>query len=309
VNRAERLARRPVGLRALQGFAEIMRRGSATAAGQALGLSQPGISRLIAQLEREIGFELFYRDKGRLIPTNDALQLAGEVELALAGVARVHSLIDDIGCFNTGELRLIAPPSFVEGIVPDIAAAFLKRLPRVRLSIDSRSIATTKAMLATRVVDCAFIKLPIEHPELVGETVVSSGSVCVLHEDNPLARHPLLTPALLSGAPFIMLGTGSAYGNELRQMFRDCGGSPYIVAESHTVSAACALAARGIGVAVLNELLAKTYLRAPLVARPFNPSIRHDYALVTSARSAPSRLVEEFRSEVRTYFGNISSIA
>lgn len=44
--------------------------GSATAAAGRKGLTQPAVSRLIAQLEQDVGFELFYREKGRLTPPN-----------------------------------------------------------------------------------------------------------------------------------------------------------------------------------------------------------------------------------------------
>src|SRR5690242_16206591 len=103
-------------LRALETFAEIVRSGSATAAGRNLGMAQPAVSRLLAQLEAEVGFELFYRDRGRLVPTKDALTLAEEVGLALTGFARIDSLIRDIAASATGELRVVAPPSFSEGI-------------------------------------------------------------------------------------------------------------------------------------------------------------------------------------------------
>lgn len=56
-------------MRGLESFREIMRMGSATAAARQLGLSQPAVSRLIAQLERELGFKVFHRVKGRLVPT------------------------------------------------------------------------------------------------------------------------------------------------------------------------------------------------------------------------------------------------
>lgn len=90
---AVRDLRDAISLRALHSFVEIIRSGSATAAGQRLGMTQPAVSRMIAQLEQRVGFELFYRDRGRLVPTKDALLLAEEVDLALAGLDRVTALV------------------------------------------------------------------------------------------------------------------------------------------------------------------------------------------------------------------------
>lgn len=293
---------RRLGLSALTAFSEIMRTGSVTGAARVLGLSQPAISRLIARMERDIGFELFYRDKGRLVPTQDGLMLADEVELALAGIARVQGLVRDISTHSVGEIRLIAPPSFASGILPGLIAAFKRRHPRVRFSIDSRSIPTTKVMLATRVVDCAFMRLPLERDDFVAETIVSSGSVCVLHQDNPLAALSVLDPASVGDEPIITLGATSVFGRQIDQAFRDRGRRQDVAVECHTTSAACGLVGAGIGVAILNELLVKPYVHPPLVVRPFEPNFRHDYAFVVSGQSKLSRLIEEFRDEARRYF-------
>lgn len=292
------------GLTALQSFAEVMRTGSATGAGRALGLSQPAISRIIAQLENEVGFELFYRDKSRLVPTKDAVTLAEEVELALAGVERVRGLAKDIATHAVGEIRVIAPPSFAEGVLPAIISTFMQRFPSVRVAIDSRSIATTKTMLATRVVDCAFMRLPLDRSDLSAEVLVRSGTVCVFHRSNELASLESINPENLRDVPVVSLGINTSHGRRLEEIFRSVNLRQRIVAECHTTSAACALAREGIGVAILNELLARAYLRKPLVMRPFEPSFIHEYAFVTSSQSQPSRLLQEFREIAIRHFQN-----
>src|SRR3546814_18573668 len=77
--------------------------------------------------------------------------------------------------------------------------------------------------------------------------------------------------------------------------------SPVVAVETHTHGSACALAARGNGMAILNELLVKPYLHKPLVTRPFEPPITHEYAFAVSNVSRPSRLTQEFRNEVKAY--------
>jgi DNA-binding transcriptional LysR family regulator len=306
MNRTARIARDAIGLRALRSFAEIIRTGSATAAGRNLGMTQPAVSRIIAQLETTVGFELFYRDRGRLVPTKDALLLAEEVELALAGLQRVDSLVRDIAISATGELRVVAPPSFSEGLLPDMVAAFVARNPGVRFNLDSRSVDTTKAMIATRVADCGFMKLPIDEPDLEAETLIASGSVCVMPDTHPLAGHTSLCPTDLHGHPLILLGAGRQWRAQIDQAFAQYLLRPTVAVETHTHGSACALATRGMGIAIVNALLARSYIRSPLIACPFEPPIRHEYAFVTSALSHPSRLTLEFREEARRYLSEFS---
>lgn len=294
--------KRDVDLRALRIFAAIVRHGTVTAAGREHGLTQPATSRLLAQLERDIGFELFLRDRGRLVPTPDAMLLFEEVELALGSVDHVQNLVTDIARFRVGRLRLVAPPSFSEGVLPEIVAAFLARFPGVRLSIDSRSVETAKAMIATRAVDAGFVKLPIDHPGLAGETVFSSGSVCVLPRSHRLAGERELDPQRLRSEPLILLGFGRASRAQIESVFANAGVLADARIDTHTIGSACALAARGLGIAIVNALLARPYLRDGLLARPFRPDLRHDYAFVTAAEPGPPRLAREFLVETKAWF-------
>lgn len=292
---------KPVSLRPLQAFAEIIRTGSATAAGRELGLTQSVVSRMIAQLEADLGFDLFWRDKGRLVPTKDGLSLAEEVELALAGVARVDSLARDIAGFERGELKLVAPPSFTQTILPDIAAQFLSHYPKVRLSFDSRSVETARMMIATRVVDGGFLKLPVERSDIHVERIVSSETACIMPFDHPLAKYDTLTPEELFAYPLISLSARREVQSAVERAFRNIGRRPTIVVDTTTVGSACALAARGLGIAIVNSMLADSFLGTDLISRPFRPMIQQDYAFATSATSAISRLTAEFMRFTKDY--------
>lgn len=287
-------ARRPIRLRAMRTFQAILQLGSVTAGARGLGLTQPAASRMLAQLEQDLGFELFYRDRGRLIPTQDGLLLYEEVERALDNVDRVQELARDISDFRVGHLRLVAPPSFLEAVLPDVIADFLDRYPRVHLSIDSHGVETAKSMIASRAVDAGFVKLPLNRDDLDSRTVLVSQTACVLPADHPLAVLPEIKAQDLKNTPLVMLGQGRRFRSQVEAAFAEAGVIPRICVETHTVASSCALAARGVGVAIVNERLAKAYVRDQTVLRRFNPDILHEYAFVVSSSVKPSRLAEEF---------------
>lgn len=294
-----------LSLRSLRGFHAIVVSGSVTEAARRLGLTQPGVSRLLSQLEKQVGFELFIRDHGKLVPTQEGRLLFEEVELSLSSMERVYSLVRDIAGFRVGQLKVVAPPSFSEGLLPDIVQGFLARFPRVRLSIDARSLETSKELIATRIADCGFLKLPLDRPDLHAEKIVTSSTACVMVADHPLARRSVLGPVMLRGEPLILLGLGRASRNRIESEFAREGINPDVRLETHTVASACALAARGLGIALVNELLAKPYLRPGLVMTRFAPLVENEYAFVTSALAKPSRLTQQFLEETRTYFGTV----
>jgi DNA-binding transcriptional LysR family regulator len=295
-----------LSFRALRSFHEIVTTGSVTEAARRLGLSQPAVSRLVAQLEEQIGFELFFRDHGRMVPTQDALLLFEEVDLSLGSIERVYSLVRDIADYRIGQLRMVAPPSFSEGVLPDIVNRFLQHFPKVRLTIDSRSIETSKAMIATRAVDFGFMKLPLERPDLHYERVVVSETVCVVAADNPLSKQASITPKMLQGQPLILLGLGRATRSQIEAEFARAGVRPEVRLETHTVGSACAMAARGLGIALVNELLAKSYLRPGTAICKFSPRMQNEYGFVTSALSSPNRLTREFLNQTKLHFADMA---
>lgn len=294
--------KRPVGLRALRNFHAIVRLGSVTGAAREMGLAQPTASRLLSQLEEDVGFELFHRDRGRLIPSPDGLLLFEEVDRALDNVDRVYDLVRDISDYRVGQLKLVAPPSFTEGVLPDIAALFIRKFPQVHLTIDSHNLEAAKALIATRAVDAGFIRMPLDRPDLRAEPVMISETACVLRGDHPLASREVIDAGSLKGVPLVLLGLGRSSRAQIDAAFAEAGVRPNVRVETHTVGSACALATRGVGVAIVNEVLARSYVRDDAVMRRFSPSITHEYAFVTSSMTRPSRLADEFLDLTRGHF-------
>jgi DNA-binding transcriptional LysR family regulator len=291
--------------RSLAAFHAIVETGSVTAAARKLGLTQPSVSRMLADLEAEIGFQLFHRDRGRLVPTNDGLLVHAEVARALGSMTRVSALIQDIAEYRTGELRLVAPPSLCETLLPDIAARFLGAYPGVRLSIDSRSVETARLMIANRMVDCGFLKLPLDRADLSAEPLLESEAVCVMAHTHDLAAHASLTPALIGRTPLILLGQGRSSRTQIEASFSAAGVRPNVRVETHTIGSACALAARNIGLTIVNGLLARAYLRDTLIARPLTPRLPQNYAFTTAADTPPSRLAQAFLAETRAHLASL----
>ncbi len=98
-----------LSLKSLEAFRAIIETDSATAAAKSLGITQPGVSRLLASFEVHVGFALFYREKGRLFPTEEALALYKVVEFTLQGADRFPLLAKNIFNSDLGWLKIVAP--------------------------------------------------------------------------------------------------------------------------------------------------------------------------------------------------------
>jgi DNA-binding transcriptional LysR family regulator len=288
-----------INLRGLESFREIMRTGSATAAARQLDLSQPAVSRLIAQLESELGFKVFDRVKGRLIPTQQGQLLYEEVDLAFLGLERVQTVARDVQQLNAGQLRIVAPPSFAEGPLVDIIRSFMKEHPKVRVVLDSNSRAATLNMVATRSVDCGFGKLPIDYPGVRTRPLVTNETACVLPRGHRLARKRYVSAADLANEELVMIGRGSDTRLRIESALSEAGVVPHVLLETHNVGAACAFVGAGVGISLVNDMLAQAYRARNIELRPFRPQILHEYVFMTSSSVPESPLTQAFYESCR----------
>ena len=293
-----------LNLKSLESFREIMRLGSATAAGRALGLSQPAVSRLLGQLEREIGFPVFHREKGRLVATPQAVLLFEEVDLAFKGLERVTALADDINNLQVGRLRVVAPPSFAEGPLVAPITQFVSERPNVKLSIDSRTRPTTMNLISTRTADCGFGKLPIDNPRIRCRPLIATETMCAIRKGHPLLARKVIGPQDLRDQPLILIGQGGETRLRIEEAFRTAGVRPEVRLESHNVGAACAFAGQGLGIAIVNELLAANYQRYGIECRLFRPRILQEYVFMTSAEVSSTPLTEAFYQHCLEFFAS-----
>ena len=100
-----------MNLRQIEAFRAVMTEGSVTQAAVALGVTQPAVSCLIANLEESMGFLLFKRHRGRFQPTGEAEIFLEDAERLLASHSRATRTARDIRDLKSGSLRVAALPA------------------------------------------------------------------------------------------------------------------------------------------------------------------------------------------------------
>ncbi|AGB11682.1 LysR family transcriptional regulator [Vibrio parahaemolyticus] len=98
-----------MNLRQLEVFYAIMQAGTVSGAARLLHVSQPNVTRVLAHTEQQLGFALFERVKGRLVPTQEAKALLPEAEKVYQQLGQFRSLTNKVKQ-GTQHLRIGAPP-------------------------------------------------------------------------------------------------------------------------------------------------------------------------------------------------------
>jgi DNA-binding transcriptional LysR family regulator len=282
-------------LRHLRAFRATMQSGSTVGAARALGVSQPSVSRLLAELERDFGRPLFVRANGRLVAREAAEALLPEVERALAG-------IDDLLAGAAAEsrpLRVAAPAGIVARLVGPAAALTQRDIPNLRVQAEILSYNDTLDAVASGRTDLGFVKAPVSHPAVTANDLVAVGTDVVLPESHRLAQQAEVTPLDLAGEPLVLLGRHRPFRVDLEDEFARAGVTMCVVVETQAVSAACSFVREGLGITIANALLARAEVGSGLVARPFRSEIRHRFSLIQARTAERSRMLGIFVEHMR----------
>ena len=289
-------------IKQMEAFCTVMERGSVTTAALVLGVSQPAVSALVARLEEAVGYALFTREHRRLVPTTEAVALVGEVTAVLERHAQLTRTAQDIHETRAGSLSIASHPSPSISWLPALIADFLAERPGVTVKLISRQSQGVRELIPSRTFDLAVAELPVEHP-LVAVQRYRMPFVAVLSHTSPLAKHSALTPRLLSGQPFITMFRGHASQLGAARAFDEANAHLRVVAECDYFASAIALAAKGVGVALVDPISAEDFRTRGLAIRPFAPTIAYDFAVFHPADRPLSRLSRSFADAFESFVG------
>ena len=192
-----------MNMRQIEVFRALMLNGTMSAAARYLNVSQPGISRLIHNLEDRTGVRLFSRVKGRLEPTREALMLQEEVERAYVGVERVRSFLSRLSKTQAGLVRIVAAHALAHTLVLDRIAATRARRPGVQLAIDFAPFGEMMGGLLGGKYDVGVAITERPQPNLQHRRVDVLQFVLAVPRGHQLARRKSVTPDDLADQPMI----------------------------------------------------------------------------------------------------------
>src|ERR1051325_9366956 len=122
-------------LREVRTFVTVADLGTVSRAAQHLHITQPALSRQIANLEDELGLRLFDRVGRRLLLTSAAAQLLKECRGLLSYSRAPREQGEDLNGGEAGMLPVSAAPRLMEGLFPVFLRDFAKRYPHVQVRL------------------------------------------------------------------------------------------------------------------------------------------------------------------------------
>lgn len=279
--------------RQLQAFHAIVETGTVTRAAEQLGISQPGISNLLSQLERQTRLKLFERSKGRLVPTPEAGVLFQEIDTVVRGLDHVSQAVLDLQNKQAGHLQVASQHSMSFGFMPKLIAKFAEDRPDMSISFQSQYSSKIQEWVMAGLFEIGVCEMPLLYDTFECHRL-DVEMMLALPADHPLGRHEVLTPELLEGEPFIVMGPDHMSHRRTREAFHNAGIPFRTRVHTHLFKNMLSFVKEGMGVSILDPFALNFDFEGGFITRKFRPQILMDMAVITSNSRPLSAVAQEF---------------
>ena len=277
-------------LQRYEAFLKAAELGSFTRAAEALSYTQSGISRMIADLEREWGVRLLARSRAGVYLTSEGRRLIDQVRRVCTEEQRLEALVAELNDLQTGLIRVGTLSSMATHWLPRIVSAFQKDYPNIEYELLLGDYLEIEQWVLDGRVDCGFLRLPA-HAQLQTTFLARDRLLAVLPEGHALAGRERVPLALLAEEPFLLLQKGA--NDEILRMFRKQGLTPDVRFTTWDDYAIMSMAENGLGVSILPELILR---RCPyrIALRELDPPEWRDIGVAVRSQDDLPLAVERF---------------
>ena len=272
----------------------VLLTGSVTAAARMLNVSQPAVTKLLQSAENQLGFKLFVREKGRLLPTQEALSLQPEIFEIASRIQRLRDTARELSMERKSVLRVACVPSIAAALLPPVLSRFMKQYPNVICHIETHSHAGVVDRLLRRQSDIGFALASVPSAGIVEETLVSGRGVCVAPRAQFSEKKKEVTWNDLSRQPVIRIPASSKFGGlmfEAAQGLDDLSSSQVMVT---TNLLAMKLAEQGVGIAAIDSFTASAANLEVVRVLPLSPAIEVRLNWIRRAEGTLSNAARRF---------------
>ncbi len=279
-------------IRALRYFVELVREKSFTRASEKLFVTQPTISKMIRNMEEELGQPLLNREGHSFTLTDSGQVLFARGQLILAQMQQLEAELADLQSLQHGRLALGIPP-MVGHVYADLIRAYRSRYPKVELSIVEYGGRRIEQAVLEGELDLAITMLPTKEEGVLSALELDCYPIQVVLPDLPRWRGGSeIRLAELQEEPFLLYTQAFTLSERLEQACQQAGFTPQVAARSSQWDFLTAMVRSGMGVAFLPEPICRRLTPDGLVLRPLLPELSWRLGVIWPAKRYLSRTAE-----------------
>jgi LysR family transcriptional regulator for metE and metH len=252
-----------VEMRHLHLMTAIVEYGTLTAAGRALGLTQPALSHQLRELESRLRTPLFERTAKRMVLTPPGEQLAHVAREILSQVGAFHKRLSDDEFFeNRGTIRVATECYTAYHWLPPVFRAFRERWPKVELRFAPEHTATALSALREGSLDLAVVYNRPTDRRIRFERLFDDEVVLVVGRDHRLADESFVPVDAVAEEHLFTYSALERGSSAVRDILESAGVEPLKTTRLQLTEAILELVAAGFGIAILAKWAIAPHLKS-----------------------------------------------
>lgn len=297
-------------LRQVEAFRAVMICSNMTEAGRMLSVTQSAISKIMKEFEREVGFTLFHRRKGGLVPTPEAFALFEEVDRSYFGLEKISRAAHRIGTREQGRIQIAGMPAMTSGFLQRVIRRFISEGHRINATIQNYNSAEVVDLVEAGYCDIGFTMTPVDSDRVIASDVMHARCMCLLPPGHRLAARKEVSIADLEGEEFISLAEGTTTREKIDALFHAQNIPRRLSLEARWSIAIAGFVSEGLGCSITEPFTAAIFAARGGIVKPLVEEITFSFVQVQPKHGILGKLSEEllacFRQEFAEFQGEIA---
>ncbi|OMP68097.1 cidABC operon transcriptional activator CidR [Domibacillus epiphyticus] len=264
----------------LQYFIEVTNFNSFSKAADHLFITQPTISKMIKNLENELGIELFDRSHKKLMLTDAGRVLLEQAKLVDQAFYNLETELDNLLELKTGHIRIGLPPIFDAHFFLQIIGLFHEKYPGITFQLVEDGSKKIEEAVEQNELDVGVVVLPTRYEVFDHFSFMEEDLMLILPKFHQLADREEINLGELSSESFILFNKDFALNDRIISLCNEAGFQPHVISESSQWSFIEEMVASKLGISLLPESICRHLDDQVRAVKVINPSVNWNLAII-----------------------------
>lgn len=290
-------------IRVLRYFLTVVREGGINRAAEVLHITQPTLSRQLAQLEEEVGVKLFHRGARKITLTNEGILLRRRAEEILSLVDRTERELIEQEELVEGRIVIGGGELAAMQVLPEIIEEFHKKYPFVTFDIFTGNADLVKEQMEKGLIDIGVLLEPVDIEKF--DFIRLKGKerwVVLMPMDDPLAEKENVSAKDLENMPLI-LPRRTNVQNELSNWFGASFQEKQVLFTSNLATNSALMVQKGLAYSIVIEGAIPFWDKEKIVYRPLYPELTSSSVFAWKKQQPFSLAATKFIEQIKCFLG------
>ncbi|GHI00416.1 cidABC operon transcriptional activator CidR [Neobacillus kokaensis] len=278
----------------LQYFLEVARLNSFSRAAEELFITQPTISKMIKNLEEELGVVLFDRSRKQLALTDAGRIILEHAKLVDHAMKNLSTDLDNLFGLKKGHIRIGLPPIFDANDFLKIVGKFHEKYPGITFQLVEDGSKKIEEAVQNNLLDVGIVVLPTKLELFDYFSILEEDLKLILPDSHPLADREEVNLVELAQESFILFNKDFALNDRIILSCNTLGFQPVIISESSQQNFIKEMVSYELGIALLPESISHDLPENVKSIKVVNPTISWHLAIIWSKEQYLSYAAKEW---------------